>query len=618
MNRELYGAIWKDDFAWMESMKGAKWDRLLHEAGAKWGNQVKKVKENIPIMMHMMKAESELANAPFFRTSGKDKYAVEISLLGTQSIAWNWIGNQNPSFAKDLDTCPKRYPGIVWTIEETTDSKGADKNCLRCYVKEYGTKPVWEKQGVGIEVAVINGRVFTTEVEHDLVQVRLVSWDATSGQDYQVHYEEKNKTYSLELHRCTCNIGYVKRYSGPKQDLFCISFDHKNKVCLNVVGGITLESRRFIIGDKENFLFTWEHATGWRASTALIQSYQLPALKRCDNPESLLCQRGIFVTRCRGERTIWRIYKNKPAVFLWKGYANVTLDPWGGPWVRLQIPGQSALWWNSEIDERPHSGMSFTHQISSHQTKRGVPMVLASPITRKVKGLLIVGYGAYGMPTHFSTDRWAPLLHEGWAIAFGLWRGGGDHSPEWEDAGRRHGREDVLLDSEEVVRLARMITGVSAAKTALYGRSAGGLWVGGLVARYRDGELFGHAYMEVPYLDVLQTTTNPALPLTNIEADEFGLPSQRISDFASILRWSPMEMLLQGARKPVVQQIVRTGLNDKHVFAYEAAKWYARCGANCFLAIEGNQGHFVSGLVGLRQKAEDLAVLLDWVSQAKA
>ena len=116
--------------------------------------------------------------------------------------------------------------------------------------------------------------------------------------------------------------------------------------------------------------------------------------------------------------------------------------------------------------------------------------------------------------------------------------------------------------------------------------------------------------MEVPYLDVLRTTTNRALPLTNIETDEFGLPEQRLSDFASILKWSPMELIPQKGI-PGIWQIVRTSLNDSEVFAYESAKWIARSkNSEAFLVVEDGQGHFVPGLRGIIQQAEDLAVLL--------
>jgi protease II len=208
------------------------------------------------------------------------------------------------------------------------------------------------------------------------------------------------------------------------------------------------------------------------------------------------------------------------------------------------------------------------------------------------------------------TQRWVPLMKRGWAVAIGFFRGGGDHTPEWEDAGRVHGREKTLEDAEAVVWATRRAAGISAKKTVLYGRSAGGLWVGGLTAKYPNGELAGSVYMEVPYLDALRTTTNRSLPLTDIETDEFGLPEARLSDMASMLRWSPMELMPEGGI-PGVFQIVRTGLNDSEVYAYESAKWIVRSKSHqAHLVINGDQGHFVSGDLGREQQAQDLAVIL--------
>jgi oligopeptidase B len=97
------------------------------------------------------------------------------------------------------------------------------------------------------------------------------------------------------------------------------------------------------------------------------------------------------------------------------------------------------------------------------------------------------------------THRWEPLIQRGWSVAIGMWRGGGDRDPAWEDAGRCAGRARSLEDAEAVVRGAQKISGVSAKRTVLYGRSAGGLWVGGLTAKYPNGEVSGGVYMEVPY-----------------------------------------------------------------------------------------------------------------------
>jgi hypothetical protein len=78
-----------------------------------------------------------------------------------------------------------------------------------------------------------------------------------------------------------------------------------------------------------------------------------------------------------------------------------------------------------------------------------------------------------------------------------------------------------------------------------------------------------------------------------------------------------MELLVCGKGTygiPGMWQIVRTGLNDSEVLAYESVKWIVRSkNPSAFLAIEGDQGHFVSGSRGFLQQAEDLALILSKV-----
>jgi hypothetical protein len=117
--------------------------------------------------------------------------------------------------------------------------------------------------------------------------------------------------------------------------------------------------------------------------------------------------------------------------------------------------------------------------------------------------------------------------------------------------------------------------------------------------------------MGVPFLDVLRTTSNPALPLTEIETDEFGRPDLLLTDMMSAVEWSPMELIPEKGVKGV-WQIVRTGLNDSEVLAYESAKWIARSGGeDAYLVVEGGQGHFVRGDLGYIQQAEDICMILE-------
>ena len=600
--RTIHGITWKDDLAWMEDMHGEKWKTFLNEQQDVWKELITPLKSDIQLLSIELDAAYHVSHARLFRAAGN---TIEIAYKGSV-LEWNWKGDKFIHQASSLDA---RRGGYVWVTED--DGSGAEIYVAKLYKSTF-LHPLWQYKGVAPQLAVVGGRCYALEAKNTLVYYRLVSWDALTGKHYQVHYEEIDYRYNLELIRGDEQHAYLRRQSGSKQDLFMIS-SRNNRI--DIVEPISLESRRFVIGSRQGEYLVWSRPEGWRSSFSLRKAgWKLPSTARAV-PEYLDTHRGLFVTRWQGCRVLWRIFKNRTPYTLWRGWGDILIDPWDSGWVRFIKPGAETVWWNSKEDGgRPDQTLSSWNQIgicnlATSADGTQVPYFLLCS-SQPAKGLLVVGYGAYGLSTPLMTQRWLPLLRRGWALAIGMWRGGGDHTPEWEDEGRMHGRERVLEDAEAVVRSARSFAKVSASKTILYGRSAGGLWVGGLLTKFPNGELAAGAYMEVPYLDVLRTTTNRKLPLTEIETDEFGLPEQRLSDLSSILRWSPMERMPPGGI-PGVIQLIRTGLNDSEVFAYESAKWVVRSkNPAAILAIEGGQGHFVSGVTGREQQAQDLAVLL--------
>jgi hypothetical protein len=573
----------------MEPMRGARWDSFVRAEQEHLSAAVARAAspEELTLLTHELKAAHAASAAPLFRAG-----AAAVAIKGTAALSWAFK-DQTPRDAADLAATAAG----VWAVEDSTNS--AEPYQLSFY-KTGETSASWCKKNVGGFVAVVGGRCYATRVKKLLVSWKLVSWDALTGEDERTHYEESDYRYNLYIVRSR-SAAYLVRMTGPKQDAFKILEDGS----LRVLEGISLESRRFVFGER-----------GWMVYDSgkwtVHMRGRMPPLARAV-PESMDTRLGLLVTRWMGRRSLWHVQRARAPVLLWEGYASLQLDPWDGTWLRIQYAAAPAVWHNL-AHPAPIPYPDLPTYFKGGQTPiRHIPYCTVSLVPHP-SHLLVVGYGAYGSPTSMNTAHFAPLLARGWAVAIGMWRGGGDHTPEWEDAGRLGGREEVLKDAEEVVRSAAASLGLGAAATWLYGRSAGGLWVGGLIARYPEGELARGAYMEVPYLDVLRTTTNRTLPLTEIETDEFGLPDQRISDFAGMLRWSPMERLTPEGT-PGVAQIVRTGLNDNQVLAYESAKWVVRSRAQSrkrpiFLAIQSDQGHFVHGDLGASQEAEDLAVIL--------
>ena len=309
-------------------------------------------------------------------------------------------------------------------------------------------------------------------------------------------------------------------------------------------------------------------------------------------PEYYSLRDKIFVTRSYGERTI-HYSDGKKRTVLGSVKPNLFLD-WQGELTDLKI----------------HECGGSRYFVKS-KDGTNVPYVIIQG-HRPTQGLLVIGYGAYGLPTHMNTERWLPLLRRGYTLCYALVRGGGDHDDAWAEAARRDQKVKSVEDFEAVIQSSQTKTGVKPENTIIYGRSAGGYLVGATLSRNATGDLFSSLYTEVPYLDVLSTASNRRLPLTQLEYEEFGDPLHKAKDAAALLRLSPMNTIPESGA-PSVFVLCRTGLNDKEVFAYESVKWITRLRENegkpKLLAISQGEGHFVSGRSSFRQRAEDMALL---------
>ena len=276
------------------------------------------------------------------------------------------------------------------------------------------------------------------------------------------------------------------------------------------------------------------------------------------------------------------------------------------------------------IDFKPLDVHRF-HVNSKDGTK--VPYVIITEKGIKPKAQLIYVYGAYGSstPIGWPYNQWFPLLKRKWAIVFAMVRGGGDIDAAWAEMARRENRHVSVEDFEAVIKAAKVKNNLEADKTVIYGRSAGGLPAGAIVSKFPDGQLAGAAFVEVPYVDVLRTSSNPELPLTIGEYDEFGNPGERILNFKELLSVSPINTLPSDGA-PGVFVLSRVGLLDKQVFAYESFKWIQKLRGYNFLnenilkhpngkyvTFEKNEGHHYSPNKFPRSRGIDLAILDNWV-----
>jgi protease II len=233
--------------------------------------------------------------------------------------------------------------------------------------------------------------------------------------------------------------------------------------------------------------------------------------------------------------------------------------------------------------------------------------------------LIVSSYGAYGITARASYPiRWLPYLEQGYALVIAAPRGGRDNGDGWYDAGRTALRKRTTFeDTATVIETVQKRFRISPQQTIIYGRSAGG-WVAAYIG-LKYPHLVRAAYAEVPYVDVLRTTTNPSLPLTQLEYDEFGDPIRRPAEYKALKTLSPNNIVrVAPANAPFF--IVRSALYDAQVLPYEVLKFSKQLhkkGWDIVVGFDMDGGHFTSPQSTAEIQGTD-ATIIDAVLQVRS
>ncbi len=183
----------------------------------------------------------------------------------------------------------------------------------------------------------------------------------------------------------------------------------------------------------------------------------------------------------------------------------------------------------------------------------------------------LTGYGAYGIPypVTFTSNRLS-LLDRGIGFAVAHVRGGGELGRPWHDAGRMAAKSTSFADfidcADHLIATGRATN----AGLVIDGGSAGGLLIGAVVNRRPD--LAATAILQVPFVDVVNTMSDPTLPLTVGEFEEWGNPAIE-EQYRWIRAYCPYSNLAPGDYPAM---LVRTSLNDSQVMYWEPAKYVAK------------------------------------------
>ena len=185
--------------------------------------------------------------------------------------------------------------------------------------------------------------------------------------------------------------------------------------------------------------------------------------------------------------------------------------------------------------------------------------------------LLLIGYGAYGLPypVTFSSHRLS-LLDRGVILAIAHIRGGGEMGKKWHDQGRMMYKMNTFTDFIAAAEFLVEEKIASPRHLIIEGGSAGGLLVGAVTNLRPD--LFKAVVSQVPFVDVLNTMLDESLPLTVGEYEEWGNPHEKPA-YDYMRTYCPYTNL---EAKDYPAMLVRTSFNDSQVMYWEPAKYVAR------------------------------------------
>ena len=185
--------------------------------------------------------------------------------------------------------------------------------------------------------------------------------------------------------------------------------------------------------------------------------------------------------------------------------------------------------------------------------------------------LMLYGYGSYGasMEASFSSVRLS-LLDRGFAYAIAHIRGGQEMGRSWYEDGKMMKKINTFTDFIDCAEF--LLAGKYTSKQHLYtsGGSAGGLLMGAVVNMKPD--LWHGVIAQVPFVDVVTTMSDPSIPLTTNEYDEWGNPANK-ENYMYMKSYSPYDNITKQAYP---NMLVTTGLHDSQVQYFEPAKWVAK------------------------------------------
>lgn len=600
--RDLGHARWKDPYAALEDPESAAFVAALGMEAKLFEVQKKTKRWDFKRLV-----EAAQPHLPAYAQEMRVWRRRTVKLQHVQGHRLNvWIYQEDGALFKTFrglsDFGVDDGSDYYYTIADVGD--GAELLELKVY--KYGVQTAqWSEKPVGPTAAFKDDRIFFQTVENALRYPDVISVDTESGKSRLRHFHEPDKKRQVELFK-----------PANQPDLF-VRTSNALSQRLGRIEGIKVKWFTSEPLDSTLLPLTKDAYLTNRALVYKGHAYETPAKEAVVGAEPLSDLLFLITTIKKARQSIhaweastrsWKtLYKSDhPAEIMIHSFSEkpaFTLTHPAEPNKVFEIQDDyslSLVFTNPEPLKLPY----FKYGLAG----KGVPYTYVSAVA-KPKKLLVEAYGAYGITAHMRyPKRWLPYLAHGYAVVTAAPRGGRDDGDEWYDAGRTAQRKAATFkDTADVIAAVQRRFHIK--HTIFYGRSAGG-WLAAAIGLFYS-HLVAAVYAEVPYLDVLRTSSNPALPLTQLEYDEFGDPRNKPEDYTALQTISPVDALsIAPVKAPFF--LVRTALHDVQVYPYEALKFAKKArslGWRVVVGVDSDGGHFAAEKDVYAQWATDAAIL---------
>lgn len=273
--------------------------------------------------------------------------------------------------------------------------------------------------------------------------------------------------------------------------------------------------------------------------------------------------------------------------------------------------------WETEVTGYLKDQYETSRHFIKSRDGTNIPLsVVKKKTTPKNSPILFYGYGSYGINTEANFRKMLlPLLDRGFIYVMVNIRGGGEMGKHWYDAGRMQNKMNTFYDFNDAVH-AILENGLGDNQNVFaQGGSAGGLLMGAVINL--EPTLYKGILSGVPFVDVLTTMSDPSIPLTTFEYDEWGNPGIK-EEYEYMSRYSPYDNI---SALPYPAVFVTSSLYDSQVQYFEPAKYvpklreYTTSEQPILLKMNLAGGHGgKSGIINsFEEKAEEYNFLLNLI-----